>query len=69
MIIAVIVLHVLLSMETGGLSACRRMGGFCQIGFCRYPTRPIEKCSHLGVETLKLASSTWPSLLAPGPIS
>uniref|UniRef100_A0A8C5TB90 Beta-defensin-like domain-containing protein n=1 Tax=Malurus cyaneus samueli TaxID=2593467 RepID=A0A8C5TB90_9PASS len=29
----------------GGASACRRKGGFCTIGSCRYPTTPVGKCS------------------------
>ncbi|NXE15877.1 AMP1 protein, partial [Lophotis ruficrista] len=24
---------------------CRRRGGFCTFGSCRYPTTPIGKCS------------------------
>ncbi|TRZ08006.1 hypothetical protein HGM15179_019098, partial [Zosterops borbonicus] len=38
-------LLVLVQGAAGGLFACRRKGGFCQIGYCRYPTIPIEKCS------------------------
>ncbi|NXB49400.1 GLL3 protein, partial [Leucopsar rothschildi] len=31
----------------GSSSDCRRKGGFCTFGGCRYPTTPIGRCSAL----------------------
>uniref|UniRef100_A0A8C5ITR2 Beta-defensin-like domain-containing protein n=1 Tax=Junco hyemalis TaxID=40217 RepID=A0A8C5ITR2_JUNHY len=28
-----------------GRGACRRRGGFCTFGSCRYPTTPVGRCS------------------------
>uniref|UniRef100_A0A8C0VJ62 Beta-defensin-like domain-containing protein n=1 Tax=Cyanistes caeruleus TaxID=156563 RepID=A0A8C0VJ62_CYACU len=33
----------------GSSSACRRRGGFCTFGGCRYPTTPVGRCSAVSV--------------------
>nr|XP_038033560.1 uncharacterized protein LOC101794476 isoform X4 [Anas platyrhynchos] len=39
----------------GSHQACRRRGGFCTFGRCRFPTRPIGRCSTL----VPCCRSTW----------
>ncbi|NXO75607.1 GLL3 protein, partial [Sitta europaea] len=36
---------LLVQGAAGSSSRCRRRGGFCTIGGCRYPTTPVGKCS------------------------
>ncbi|XP_068793029.1 gallinacin-3-like [Struthio camelus] len=36
---------LLLQGAAGSASSCRRRGGFCVFGGCRFPTKNIGKCS------------------------
>ncbi|NXT71837.1 AMP1 protein, partial [Chaetops frenatus] len=36
---------LLVQGAAGGSSGCRRRGGFCTFGGCKYPTTPVGKCS------------------------
>uniref|UniRef100_A0A493TPJ0 Beta-defensin-like domain-containing protein n=1 Tax=Anas platyrhynchos platyrhynchos TaxID=8840 RepID=A0A493TPJ0_ANAPP len=38
---------LLLCAPVGVHQACRRRGGFCTFGRCRFPTRPVGRCSTL----------------------
>uniref|UniRef100_A0A803V1Z9 Beta-defensin-like domain-containing protein n=1 Tax=Ficedula albicollis TaxID=59894 RepID=A0A803V1Z9_FICAL len=40
---------LLVQGAAGNSSACRRRGGFCTFGRCRYPTTPVGSCSALKV--------------------
>uniref|UniRef100_A0A8B9PCV5 Beta-defensin-like domain-containing protein n=1 Tax=Apteryx owenii TaxID=8824 RepID=A0A8B9PCV5_APTOW len=38
---------LLLQGAAGSVSVCRRRGGVCVFGGCRYPTTAIGRCSRL----------------------
>uniref|UniRef100_A0A8D2MV73 Beta-defensin-like domain-containing protein n=1 Tax=Zonotrichia albicollis TaxID=44394 RepID=A0A8D2MV73_ZONAL len=38
-------IFLLIQGAAGNIITCRRKGGFCTIGRCRYPTRAVGRCS------------------------
>uniref|UniRef100_A0A663EK84 Beta-defensin-like domain-containing protein n=1 Tax=Aquila chrysaetos chrysaetos TaxID=223781 RepID=A0A663EK84_AQUCH len=36
---------LLIQSAAGYSSQCRRRGGYCSFSVCRYPSRPIGRCS------------------------
>ncbi|XP_066036689.1 spheniscin-1-like [Chamaea fasciata] len=42
-------LLLLVQGAAGDFILCRRKGGFCTFGGCKYPTTPVGRCSRVQV--------------------